>query len=252
MKSSAHLRGQVLGGERAGEADRLAHLGQVLGAVRAAGQVRLEPAPVGRGQRALQVVGDQLDGLLADEVATERESQELIAGLPELGLEDLPQPAAAAVQQDPLVALADRPARCRPPRCSSPRCRAAVTTSRWRAGRSSMPARMRSASLPASSRSSASSIQCSGGSAQPPAPSNRAGSTAGPGIGDRRRCAAPVLPVVLARLTRMRNSQVCSDERPSKPSRPRSTAEPGVLDDLLGHGRGSARTTTASRSIGSW
>jgi PPOX class probable F420-dependent enzyme len=40
------LRGQVLRLQAAGEADGLAHLGQVLGAVRAAGQVRLE-APSG-------------------------------------------------------------------------------------------------------------------------------------------------------------------------------------------------------------
>src|SRR6476620_4963056 len=40
-----HLRGQVLGLQSAGQADRLTHLGQILGAVRAAGQVRLEAAP---------------------------------------------------------------------------------------------------------------------------------------------------------------------------------------------------------------
>ena len=44
-----HLRRQVLGRQPTGEADGLAHLRQVLGAVRAAGQVRLEAAPGRRG-----------------------------------------------------------------------------------------------------------------------------------------------------------------------------------------------------------
>ena len=57
-----HLRGQVVGFEPAGEADGLAHLREVLGAVRAARQVRLEAAPGPGVQRALEVVGDQLDG----------------------------------------------------------------------------------------------------------------------------------------------------------------------------------------------
>ena len=48
-----HLRSQVLGRQPTGEADGLAHLRQVLGAVRAAGQVRLETAPGRPAERAL-------------------------------------------------------------------------------------------------------------------------------------------------------------------------------------------------------
>jgi hypothetical protein len=36
--------------------------------MRAVGQVPLEPPPPGSGQRVLKVVGDQFDGLLADDV----------------------------------------------------------------------------------------------------------------------------------------------------------------------------------------
>lgn len=61
----AHLRGQVLRGEPARQPDGLAHLGQVLGAVRADGEVPLEPLAVGGRERVLQVVGDHLDDLLA-------------------------------------------------------------------------------------------------------------------------------------------------------------------------------------------
>ena len=65
--------------------------------------------------------------------------------------------------------------------------------------------------LPASIRLSAASIQCSGGSAQPPAPLNRDGSTAGSGSATGTlRCS--LLRVLRARLTRMRNSQVFSEE----------------------------------------
>jgi hypothetical protein len=41
--------------------------------VRAGRQVRLEPAAVGARERTLQVVGDQLDRLLADDPAPARE-----------------------------------------------------------------------------------------------------------------------------------------------------------------------------------
>ncbi len=104
MNSSCMLRSQVSGLQAPGEPDGLAHLGQVLGAVRAAGQMGLEPAPGPAGQRAFQVAGDQLDGLLADEITPQAG---VSSHLPELILEQLPEPAPAPVQQDPLVALAD-------------------------------------------------------------------------------------------------------------------------------------------------
>ena len=82
----AHLRAQVLGFQPAGEPDGLPHLGQVLGAVRAAGQMALEAAPARPGQRTFQVIGDQLDGLLAGEV-TARGG--VSSHLPELVLDQL-------------------------------------------------------------------------------------------------------------------------------------------------------------------
>ena len=109
---------------------------------------------------------------------------------------------------------------------------------------------MRSASLPASIRLSAASIQCSGGSAQPPSPPNRDGSTAGSGSATGTlRCS--LLPVLLARFTRMRNSQVFSDERPSKFSRPRSTASQVSWTTSSATAR-LGTNEAASRSIGSW
>src|SRR5271165_547380 len=67
-----HLRGEVFWGHPPGQADGLAHLGEVLGAVRAAREVLLEAAARRTAEPALQVVGDQLDHLLADEITTER------------------------------------------------------------------------------------------------------------------------------------------------------------------------------------
>ena len=98
-----------------------------------------------------------------------------------------------------------------------------VTISRWRGGSVSRAARSNSAIRPATSRSSASSIQCSGGAVQAPSGPNRDASTTGVGssIG-MLRCS--LVPVVRARLTRMVNTQVRSDDRPSNPLRPRKTA----------------------------
>ena len=82
---------------------------------------------------------------------------------------------------------------------------------------------MSSATPSASRRSSASSIQCRGGDIHAPPSSKRAASTAAPASATAtlRRSRTPVLR---ARLTRIRNSQVLIDERASKRSMPRSTA----------------------------
>ena len=72
------------------------------------------------------------------------------------------------------------------------------------------------------SLSSVRSIQCSGGALHAPAPSNRAWSTTGP-MSSTATLRRSRLPAVLAWLIRMRNSHVRTDERPSKPSSPRST-----------------------------
>src|SRR5690348_4064061 len=216
-----HLGGQVLGCELAGQLDGLAHLRQVLGAVRAAGQVGLEPAPGGAAQRALQVVGDQLDSLLADEVTVQerKDSHRTSRNSSSNSCLSRLRPRCSRTRWFPSV----RDSTVQTSSLLMPSTSRSRTTSRWRPGSSSIQARTRWASLPASIRPSAASIQCSGGSAQPPAPSNRAGSTAGSGSATGTlRCS--LLPVVRARFTRIRNTQVFSDERPSNPSRPRSTA----------------------------
>src|SRR5581483_10214380 len=59
------LGGELLGFDPTEGGDRRPHLSQVLGAVRAAPQVGLEPGPLAPRQRAFQVVGDELDRLLA-------------------------------------------------------------------------------------------------------------------------------------------------------------------------------------------
>ena len=64
---SEHRRRQVFRLDPAGQTDRLADLCQVLVAVRAAGEVLLEPATIGRGERILQVIRHQFNGLLAHE-----------------------------------------------------------------------------------------------------------------------------------------------------------------------------------------
>jgi hypothetical protein len=62
---AACARCQVIGPDGPGQRDDRAHLGQVLGAVRAARQVRFEAAALRPGQNAFEVIGDQLDSLLA-------------------------------------------------------------------------------------------------------------------------------------------------------------------------------------------
>ena len=88
----------------AGEPDGGPHLGEVLRAIGATGEVGLEPAAVGklgkappgsRSRARLPVGKPGLCGATAS------------SGLPGLGLEGLAQAASAPVQQHPLVALSD-------------------------------------------------------------------------------------------------------------------------------------------------
>jgi hypothetical protein len=67
--------------------------------------VGFEAASVAARERVLEVVGDEFDGLLADEVfASQRQHQ---SALLDLAFEDLPQTSTAAVQEDALVPDAD-------------------------------------------------------------------------------------------------------------------------------------------------
>jgi hypothetical protein len=62
----SHLGGELFRNELPGEPYRDSHLREVLGAMRAAREMRLESAAISAGQGIFQVVGDQLNGLLAD------------------------------------------------------------------------------------------------------------------------------------------------------------------------------------------
>ena len=241
------LRSQVFRLEPPREADHLAHLRQVLGAVRAAGQVRLEAPPGGPAQRAFQVARHQLDGLLADHVTAAEESHRAAARNSSSNncLSRL-RPRCNSTRWLP----SDRASTAQTSSLLIPSTSRNNTTSRCRAGSSSIQTRMRSASLPASIRPSATSIQCSGGSAQPPEASNRDGSTAGSGSATGMlRCSR--VPVFRAWFTRMANSQVLSDERPSNPPRPRNTASQVSWTTSSAMAR-LGTNEAASRSIGSW
>jgi hypothetical protein len=83
-----------------------------------------------------------------------------------------------------------------------------------------------------------------------PAASNRAGSTTGSGSATGTlRCSR--VPVVRARLTKIRNSHVLSDDRPSNPSSPRSAASQVSCTTSSATAR-LGTNEAASRSIGSW
>src|SRR5215472_11614651 len=218
----AHLRGEVVWGHPAGQPDGFPDLGEVFGAVRAACQVLLEAAPGRPRERTLQVVGYHLHHLLADEVTAEGK---LHRDLPEepssvsSACRSLPRPRCSSTRWfASLIASTEQTSA--PLRPSTSR---SSTTSRWRAGRPRTADLSRSASLPASIRSSASSIQCSGGVDHAPFGPKRDASTTGPASATGiDRCSRT--PVDRARLTRMVNIQVRSDDLPSKLARPRSTA----------------------------
>src|ERR1019366_1427413 len=139
-----------------------AQRGEVLGAVRAPGQVHFEPATIGAGQRALKVVRDQPDRLLAYHVAPAQLEFREHHGLPNSvsmiwrrrlrprcsSTRWLPSLISSTLHTSSLL---------------SPSTSRSVTTSRWRAGSPSMADRIRSAILTATSRSSASSTPRSGG-----------------------------------------------------------------------------------------
>ncbi len=213
--------------------ERLAHLGQVLRAVGAVGEVAFEPGPVPGIERAFEVVGDELHRLTAHKILSA--SAEHALHVPHLGLEHAPQPATGPG--------AGGPAGCPPRGSSSSQTSAALSpsTSRrtrtWRciSGSPSMHGRMRSASCLASRRSSTSSGHGTGGSAQAPSGPKRLGSTAGPPVmtGDRPALTdagglGPVDQDV---------EQPRAQRRPAlEPLDAPDQAEPGVLHDLLGDG----------------
>lgn len=65
----------------------------------------LEAGTVARGEGALEIVGDELDGLSAHDGAATAEQHGSV--LPHLGLEHGAQPRPPAVQEHPLVGIAD-------------------------------------------------------------------------------------------------------------------------------------------------
>ena len=223
----------------------------------------LRAAAPRRRQRALEVVGHELDHLDAGEVVggcmARRSSLGIVSSLqcrpsaPPLRRRSrsprprrssssiaVRTPAARAVEQDALVARPRSRAPRRPPRSSSPRRRAArsrcAAPRAARRSRAAITSRVSPASRPSSGVG-----QRAGMTAQWPGKSSwsagrkRSGSTDGSPVssaaasaenGTLRRSRAPPR---IATLVRMRKIQVLSDERPSKPVDPAHHRDPGLL-----------------------
>ena len=214
-----HLRREILGHELPGQRQRLAHLGQILGAVLASGQVAIETPRVTAGQCALQVVGHELDDLDADELVS----------------------AEPDHRASPIVSSSVCLSRLRP-RCSRTRwfsgdkastsqtsslpsssTSRSITTARCRAGIAASAARKVPPSAAAPIRFSTLSTQCSGGVLQAPFASNRAWSTAGSASASAIVRASRV-PALRAGLTRIARSQVLAmTSAPRNGSMPRTT-----------------------------
>lgn len=75
----ARFGGKVVGNDTACGLDRRPHLRQVLGAVLARCQVGLEAAPLTPGECPFEVIGDELDSLLANEVVAAHEHHHILA-----------------------------------------------------------------------------------------------------------------------------------------------------------------------------
>ena len=99
----ADVRIEILLADDADRSDRALELGHVLAALRAGGQVLLEPDPVALGQRALEVIGDHLDEFLAWHLGQRR----VHAFVSEVVLERLPHLGSRPMKEHPLIRLAD-------------------------------------------------------------------------------------------------------------------------------------------------
>src|SRR5207237_3994284 len=85
---------------------RDAQMREVAVAVPAGGQMGLEAGTILGRQGSFEVVGDELDGLPADDVPATK-AQPHGSALPQLGFEETADLGPAAVQEHPLVAVAD-------------------------------------------------------------------------------------------------------------------------------------------------
>src|SRR5437762_6640101 len=92
-----------LGLDAAEDVERPSHLGEVLGAMRAFGQMRLEPGALAARQGTFEVVGHQLDCLTAHDGAATKQHG---SALPQLSGEHAPDARAAAVKEHALVGIA--------------------------------------------------------------------------------------------------------------------------------------------------
>ena len=181
--------------------------------------MRLEAPALRARERVVQVVGDQLDHLLAHQLAARDRTS---SSAPQIVFERLAQMAASAVKQHALIGLADRERLAHLVPAEPVDVAQHHDLALARGERVERPLDLIADSPCASSRSSLSSTQCWGGDIHAPDASNRARSTTGPASPTARvRCSRT--PVLVARLTRIRNSHVRNDERPAKPSIPRST-----------------------------
>ena len=96
------LRREIVRRDRPRNLDRRAHLLQVVRAVRAAGEMRLERRPQGRVHGAFEIVGDDLDDLLAREVSGRQGSCVL-----QVLLERGPHFCAGPMEQHSLIRLGE-------------------------------------------------------------------------------------------------------------------------------------------------
>src|SRR6476469_198500 len=195
------------------------HLGPVLSAVRAVGEMDLESGGVAGGQGALQVVRHQLDGLLADEGATTTEPPHRSLTACSSARRTRERPRWRRTRW--LTAV--RSSTAHTSSLDSPSTSRNVTTCFWPSGRAAMAPRTASAAPAAVRRSSTSSAHGVGGVAHAPDAAKRRGSTAGSSapIGIDRRSRRPV---VRARLAQIWKIHALSVERSSNRPIPRTTA----------------------------
>ena len=202
-------------------ADEPAHVLEVAGAAVALGEVRLEAHAFAVGQRALEVVGHELDELAADErVADLAAAPRSASAVTSTSGNSASRTAGTrAVQQHALVDLGELEQRRRPLSGGTPTRSRSVITARWAGDRSSTASSRCSRSSALSRPLSGSASSRGGALIQRPSASNAAGSTAGRSSlssAENGTLRASRTARVRARLTRMRKIQVRRDERPSK------------------------------------
>ena len=210
---------------------------EVAGASVALGEVRLEAGALGVGQRAVEVVGHELDELAADErigrggVATSASAARL-----HQWRECRAYAGACTMQQHALVDVAQLEQLA--DLLGGYAHEVAQRDHRPLGGREGVDGlEQMLAQLGREQAGLRVAVEPGGALVQRPSAAKAAGSTAGPSSlssAENGTLRASRTAQVRARLTRMLKIQVRRDERPSKSSSPRDHGQPGLLDDLVG------------------